>query len=137
MEDLKDLDYCSHRKFFNFYTVLPVLLAILCFVGFLIGGIVDAWVHQVVDDFFQPRYGIMGLPNVFLCLLIWMLIGSVCSALVYLFTKLAVSFMILVVMNLEKISNMEGYLKRKEQELSESGGEDAEGPAEEQPPRRI
>ena len=100
---MKDLDYCSHRKFFNFYTVLPALLAILCFVGFLIGGIVDAWVHQVVDDFFQPRYGIMGLPNILLCLLIWMLIGSVCSA----------------------------------QELSESGGEDAEGPAEEQPPRRI
>lgn len=137
MEDLKDLDYCSHRKFFNFYTVLPVLLAILCFVGFLIGGIVDASVHQAAENFSQPRYGIMGLPNVFLCLLIWMLIGSVCSALVYLLTKLMVSFMILVVMNLEKISNMEGYLKRKEQELSESGGEDAEGPAEEQPPRRI
>ena len=69
MEDLKDLDYCSHRKFFNFYTVLPALLAILCFVGFLIGGIVDASVHQAAENFSQPRYGIMGLPNVFLCLL--------------------------------------------------------------------
>lgn len=107
MKEIKDLDYRSHRSFFNVIVKWPKICMIVIIVLFCIWGIVDTAVFQVEGYHYDDiKYGVMGLPNGFLNWFIWAVIGTACGLLTYVFTKLVVCYKVLVIANLEKISKI-------------------------------
>ncbi len=110
MKEIKELDYRSHRSFFNIIEKWPKICMIVIIILFCIWGIIDTAVIQMEEYVsghgYVTYYGVMGLPNGFLNWFIWAVIGTACGLLTYVFTKLAICYKVLVIVNLEKISKI-------------------------------
>jgi len=94
----------KQMNYFKWYTRLPLIFAIATLVIFFIWGIVDPCVFQW--GWKETYYGVMMLPNGFLCWLVWMAIGAVLGAIEYFVGKIMFSQPILTVLYLDKISVM-------------------------------
>ncbi len=96
-------------KFFKFYAKMPMILAIVTMALFFIWGIIDPIVFKdyVSSGFSFIRgktyYGMMRLKSGFLCWLIWVLIGAVCSVITYLLGRVLYSYKLLHIIYLQKL----------------------------------
>ena len=119
MKKIEELDYRLHRSFFKILITLPEILMIVTIAGFLIWGIVDSAVFHFEENG-QYFYGVMGLPNVFLNCLIWTAIGIILGLIIYALLKILISYKVLVIANLEKISKIAETLPQEAVQEQES-----------------
>ena len=118
MKDIHEFFYRSYRSFFNIIVKWPKICMIAVIVSFSVWGIVDSAVFQSEGSYYdETMYGVMGLSDGFLNWFVWAVIGTACGLLTYVITKLVVSYKVLVIANLEKISkNIEKISLKSEKE---------------------
>lgn len=93
----------QNQFYFSLYKNLPLILAGILIALFFIWGIVDPCVFShfslSYSYYGDPNrvYGIMGLPNGFLCWLIWMFIGLFCAVCTYFLLKIVLSHKLLLI----------------------------------------
>lgn len=102
MEELYNIKE-KNVKYFKIYTKLPLILACVTLLLFFVYGIIDSTLVFAID-YDEYVYGVMLLPNGFLAWFIWMIIGGVMSAITYFSLKIALSYKILHICYLYKIS---------------------------------
>ncbi len=98
MEKKKD-ELQSQLNVFKVYKSLPLIIFIMIMFVTFIWAIVDPCVYG--SRYYG--YGVMRLPNGFLCWFVWMLIGGVVAGLSYFFTKVACSYKVLHIHYLQKL----------------------------------
>lgn len=109
-EKVSNLKTMEHQNgYFNLYCAMPYICAAIILFLFFVWGIVDPCVIQ--DYHYSGRfsdgyytYGIMNLPNGFVCWLVWIIIGSVCAALTCFLTKISCSRKIIAILYLQQIT---------------------------------
>lgn len=89
--------------YFSVFKKLPIIVAGILFGLFFIWGIVDPLVFR----FYRDAYGVMMLPNGFLCWLIWFVIGAIVAACTYFLMRIACSHKLLQIYYLQKLANEE------------------------------
>ncbi len=97
------MNVSKFRQYFKFFEIMPLVMAILCALGFFVWGIVDATVIYQYHGYKSYTYGVMGLETKFGVWIVWMLIGIVPTVLTYYLTSVLVSYRMLVIHNLEAI----------------------------------
>ena len=75
----KDIDY---DFFYEEYRKLPVYIAIINALVFFVWSIIDICVFKV-KSYDSVKYGIMGIDNAFIALLVWWAIGVFVSILAF------------------------------------------------------
>lgn len=109
-EKVSNMKSIEHQNgYFNLYCAMPYICAAIILFLFFVWGIVDPCVIQ--DYHYSGRfsdgyytYGVMNLPNGFLCWLVWIIIGSVCAALTCFLTKISCSRKIIAILYLQQIT---------------------------------
>lgn len=109
-EKVSNMKSIEHQNgYFNLYCAMPYICAAIILFLFFVWGIVDPCVIQ--DYHYSGRfsdgyytYGIMNLPNGFVCWLVWIIIGSVCAALTCFLTKISCSRKIIAILYLQQIT---------------------------------
>ena len=86
--------------YFSAYKKLPIIVAVSVLVLSFVWGIVDPCIFNGYS-----YYGIMELPNGFLCWMIWMLIGAVVAVGEYFFLRIVFSHKLLQIHYLQRIAN--------------------------------
>ncbi len=90
--------------YFSAYKKLPFIAAVILLALFSIWGIVDPCVFYYHGYYGSHHYGIMQLPNGFLCWLIWVVIGAVVAVCTYFVMKIAFSYKLLQIHYLQEIA---------------------------------
>ena len=90
--------------YFSVYKYLPVIVALVLFILTFIWGIVDPCIFH---SSYHSYYGVMMLPNGFLCWLVWIIIGVVVSVCAYFLLSITVSHKLLQIYYLQKLANDE------------------------------
>ena len=95
--------------YFSVFKKLPIIVAAILFGLFIIWGIIDPCLFHYVRGYLSSYryYGVMMLPNGFLCWLIWFVIGAIVSVCTYFSMKIAFSHKILQIYYLQKLANEE------------------------------
>lgn len=109
-EKVSNLKTIEHQnQYFNLYCAMPYICAAIILFLFFVWGIVDPCVIQ--DYHYSGRfsdgyytYGIMNLPNGFVCWLVWIIIGSVCAVATCFLTKISCSRKIIAILYLQQIT---------------------------------
>ena len=91
----------SNEKWFKFFVYLPKILVITFACLFFIWSIVDPAVFYYGGRY----YGVMRIGSFFGAMMIWWLIGAAFCGIVWVVTKLAVSYKILHIYYLKNIKN--------------------------------
>ena len=109
-EKVSNLKTIEHQNgYFNLYCAMPYICAAIILFLFFVWGIVDPSVIQSYhyggrfSDGYDT-YGVMNLPNGFLCWLVWIIIGSVCAVATCFLTKISCSRKILTILYLRQIA---------------------------------
>lgn len=92
------------NKWYKFWLKLPFILFIVDLIFYFIWGIVDSVVLKYVEGYIT-YYGSMGFTDGFVSWFVWQIIGFASGVLVYFFTKILISPIILKVGYLKKISD--------------------------------
>lgn len=102
-----DANIPTQKKYFKWYSRLPLIIACLTLLAFCIWGIVDPFVFFDIESvgYYSTKryYGVMGLSNGFLCWLIWMLIGLAVTPFVYIMSKITLSQKVLSTLYLQAL----------------------------------
>ena len=105
----------ENTKYFNVYKLLPIIFAFGTLGLFFVWGILDSsifkipkfdietsfWGTSIVDY----TYGLMQFETAFECLIVWIIIGSIPSLIVYFVVKIKISPVILQTEYLALIAN--------------------------------
>lgn len=96
----------NNEKWFKFFVYLPKILTIIYGIFFFIWGIIDPIIFQIEYysySGYDILYGSMGVGTFFGAMIVWWLIGVVACVLIYVVTKLALSYSILHIYYLQDI----------------------------------
>lgn len=107
---MKKFNYRSYRAFFKFYTKLPLILLFLTVLLFFAWGIADSIIFQT-ETWLRGEgtvllYGIMQLRQQETVWLVWSLIGLIVGLIFFIAMLISISYRVLVIANLEKISGV-------------------------------
>ena len=82
----------DYKKFYSIYRKLPAICSIIHAIIVYVWGIVDIAVFSYKSqDSNAYHYGIMGLKSAFLVIVIWWIIGTISSIIIWFFSTLKVS----------------------------------------------
>lgn len=114
----------THKRYYSLYRNAPLIIAIVIFSHFFIWGIVDPCVFNgggYYSSYYHVDkwYGIMQLPNGFLCWFFWTLIGTFISVLSFFAMRIALSYKILQTLYLQQIAEQQILQIRYLQQIAE------------------
>jgi hypothetical protein len=100
----------SNKTWYAIYKKLPEITAIVLAVLYFVWAIVDPIVFGDHEEWYkpngtyhEPEYGIFAFPSWFLAFLVWLLIGAISVALIYVIMKVRFSKTLLEMEYLESI----------------------------------
>lgn len=107
---MKKFNYRPYRAFFKFYTKLPFFCLLLTVLLFFAWGVADSIIFQT-ETWLRGEgtvllYGIMQLRQQETVWLVWSLIGLAAGLVLFIAMMISISYRILVIANLEKISGV-------------------------------
>ena len=88
-------------RYFRGYKILPIIFACLVFSPFFVYGIVDSTIVNTL----AATFGVMNLPDAFLCWFVWTSIGAVNSVITFFVWRIIFSYHLLHIYYMQKLTD--------------------------------